>query len=179
MTLDNGSRGKTTQDKILLSIVERLIDQIDDLNEANCWLSDQPIPVSIPGGRFAVTVSMGNGNFPHEFFTGSGTETLVEDGSIVITPIVAVVSDRPRQKWRKITGPTQSGDTPSILYFKHAILKALLADNSWEPSFDNVPILRDMLAPISVDGPQDVRVGETMAAASQMRFSVVFDWDLT
>lgn len=76
MPLNNSLRGRTTQDRILASIVGRLIAQIDELDESNCWLTDQPIPVSIPGGRLAVTVSLGPGRFPAEFFAGGGADTL-------------------------------------------------------------------------------------------------------
>lgn len=178
MSLDNSLRGKTTQERILTSIVDRLIDQIEELDEGNCFLSDQPVPISMPKGRYAVTVSMGPGSFPHEFFGGAGDETVVEDGSVVVTPIVVSTADRPRQKWKKITGATRTGDTPSVMYFKREILKAMLSPG-WEPHDGDQPLLRDMLSPVSADQPQDVHVGETMGVASQIKFSTVFDWDLT
>lgn len=178
MQLNNSLRGRTTQDRILTSIVDRLISEIDELDKSNCWLSDQPIPISIPGGRYAVTVSLGPGRFPSEFFAGGGSDTLVEDGALVITPLVVATSDRPRRKWRKIAGEHRIGDAPSLLYFKHGILKALLADSEWEPHDGDKPLLRDMLSPLSCDQPHDVPVGETLASAMQMRFSTVFDWDL-
>lgn len=179
MPLNNSLRGQTTQDHILTSIVERLISQFDELDESNCWLTDQPIPISIPGGRLAVTVSLGPGRFPAEFFAGGGADTLVEDGSLVITPLVVTPADRPRRKWRKIMGAERAGDAPSLLYIKHGILKALLADPDWEPDDGDKPLLRDMLSPLSCDDPHDVPVGETVATAMRMRFSIVFDWDLS
>lgn len=183
MAIDPTKRDGCTQDEILLAIVERLINAIGELNDQNCWLADQPIPLSIPGGRFACTVSLGSGRFPNEFFAGGGHDTLVEDGSIVITPLVVNAADRPRRKWRKIVGGDSACGAPSCLYFKHAILKALLGRDAstgevWQPNADERPLLRDMLSPLSCDSPHDVAVGDTVATAMQMKFSTVFDWDL-
>lgn len=179
MTLDLSKRGRTTQDKILQSIVDRLIAEIDELTSDSCWLSDQAIPISMPAGRFAVTVSPGAGNFPQEFFSGGGAQTLTEECQVVITPLVVSPSDRPRRKWRKITGGETGNEFPSLLYFKHAILKAVLADPEWEPRDGDIPLLRDMLSPVSCSDARDVSVGETLASAMQIRFATVFDWDLT
>lgn len=183
MPIDPTKRGRCTQDEILFSVVNRLIVSIKELNDQNCWLSDQPIPITIPGGRHACTVSLGPGRFPAEFFTGGGTETLVEDGSIVVTPLVVNAIDRPRRKWKKIAGGDSENSAPSCLYFKHAILKALLgidkeSEEIWEPQNGDKPLLRDMLSPLSCDAPHDVAVGETVATAMQIKFSTVFDWDL-
>lgn len=172
-------RSRTTQDKILADVVTRLIAEIPELNDQNCWLSDQPVPITIPGGRYAVTVTMGGGRFPHEFWASGGTDTLTEDGSLIVTPLVVSTIDRPRRKWKKISGGDNSANrVPSLLYFKHAILSALLG-GGWEPAEDGVPLLRDMMAPLSADSPRDVAVGETIAAATQITFSTVFDWDVT
>lgn len=171
-------RSRTHQSDILSSIVARLIDQVDELTEDTCWLTDQPIPVTMPAGRYAVTVSIGGGRFPSEFFTGGGADTLTEDGSVVITPLVVTPADRPRRKWKKLVNGSQPGDAPTLLYFKHAILQSLLADPEWEPQQGDQPLLRDMLSPIACDPPRDVRVGETVAAAMQMTFSTVFDWSI-
>lgn len=171
-------RGKVNQVDILTSIVERLIDQIDELNENTCWLSDQPIPLTMPGGRYAVTVSMGAGRYMGELFGGGGHDTTGEDGSVVITPLVVSPADRVRRKWKKIAAAENIGDVPSILYFKTEILKAMLGDG-WEPQTVDRFLCRSMISPLSCDAPRDVRVGETMATASQIVFSTVFDWDLT
>lgn len=169
---------QTDQVYILESIVDRLIASIEELTDDNCFLSDQPVPVTLPGGRYAVTVSMGGGNFPHEYFTGGGIDTLVDDGSVVITAVVATSADRPRRAWKKIgSSEPQAGDAPTLLYFKREVLKALLVD--WEPVHEGASILRDMIAPLGYDGPHDVRVGQMAACAMQMRFSTAFDWDLS
>jgi len=176
MPIDPSLRGQTNQEPILDSIVARLIDQIEDYNDQTCFVSDQAIPITLPGGRIACTVSMGPGRFPSEFFAGGGADTLTEDGSIVITPILAINLDRPRRARRKIVG--QDDQTKGLLYYKGAILRALFA-STWEPSAGAQPLLRDMLSPLSCDDPQDVQIGKTMATAFKMRVSTVFDWRLT
>jgi hypothetical protein len=185
LAIDPTLRGRCTQDAILLSIIARLIDSIDELNDQNCFLVDQPVPLSLPGGRYGCTVCLGPGRFPSEFFGGAGSDTLVEDGSVIVTPLVVTPVDRPRRKWKKIADDDRDGATgaPSLLYFKHAILKALLGRDKetgeiWEPHTDEKPLLRDMLSPLSCDQPHDVAIGETVAAAMQIRFSTVFDWDI-
>ena len=170
-------RDRTTQDVILEAIVERLISTIPELNDQTCWVSDQPIPNTLPQGKFAVTVSMGAGRFPAEFFAGGGSSTVTEDGSVVITIILATTLDRPKRAWRRIVGGS-SANMPSLLSFKLAILKSLLA-GTWEPKADGQPILRDLIAPLSCDDPRDVQIGETIGSAMQMRFSTVFDWRLS
>jgi len=176
MSIDPTLRGQTTQDAIFRSVVARLIDQIVDYNDQTCFISDQAIPITLPGGRIGCTVSLGPGRFPAEFFGGGGHDTLTEDGSIVITPILAINLDRPRRAGRKIVD--QDDHTKGLLYYKQAILRALFAF-PWEPTLVDQPLLRDTLSPISCDDPQDVQIGETNAIAMKMRISTVFDWRLT
>lgn len=182
MALDFTKRSRTKQERILFSVVDRLIDRVQYLNDQNCWVCDQPIPLSLPGGRYAVTVSPGGGQFPHEFFGGAGKDTLTEDGSLVITPIVVNTIDRPRRAWQKIAGGDDADIvelTPNLLSMKHDVLDSMIGDEAWEPNHGGVPILRDMLSPISCTDPSDVPVGETQAIAMQIRFGTLFDWDLS
>lgn len=175
--IDPTKRGRTDQSLILRSIRDRLIEEIDEVSEETCWVSDQPVPVSMPAGRIAITVSMGPGRFPSEFFAGGGSDTLTEDGSIIVCILSVRADDRPRRAWRKIAG-TES-DTPSLLRLKRDVLAALLGSRDWEPHSGDKPLLRDMLSPLSATEPRDVPVGETVAGAVKVTFSTVFDWQLT
>jgi len=175
-TIDPTLRGQTIQEPILEAIAARLIDQIEDYNDQNCFICDQAIPISLPGGRIGCTVSIGPGRFPSEFFGGGGHDTLTEDGSVVITPILAINLDRPRRARRKIV--ERDDQTKGLLFYKGAILRALFAF-PWEPSEGDQPLLRDLISPLSCDDPQDVAIGETMATAMKLRVSTVFDWRLT
>jgi hypothetical protein len=174
-TVDPSLRGQTLQEPILQAITARLIGQIEDYNDQNCFISDQAIPITLPGGRIACTVSVGSGRFPNEFFAGGGADTLTEDGSIVITPMLVINLDRPRRASRKIVD--RDDQTKGLLYYKWAILRALFS-HPWEPTRGEQPLLRDMLSPISCDDPQDAKIGETVATVMKMRISTVFDWRL-
>lgn len=172
--LDPTLRGKADQEPILDSIVARLIDQIAEFNDQTCWLTDQSIPMTMPGGRIACTVSPGPGRFPSEFFAGAGHDTLTEDGSIVITPILITNVDRPRRASRRLV--EHDDQTKGLIYYKKAILAALFAKSDWEPHDGKQPLLRDMLSPLRCDAPADVMIGEAQALAMKITISTVFDW---
>jgi hypothetical protein len=184
MTINNALRNRANQADIVQSIINRLIDCVNGLSDQNCFLSDQPIPKALPGGRYGCTVSIGGGRFPHEFFGGGGVDTLTEEGSVIVTPIVITAVDRPYQKLRRILGTKTDHRVPGIVYFKTQILRALLASD-WEPNIPTdqpsveAPLLRDMLSLISADEPHDAMIGESEATAMQIRFATVFDWDLS
>lgn len=165
--------GKANQIDICNAIVSQLISAVDDFSDTNCFITDQPIPRALPSGRIACTVSIGSGQFPHEFFAGGGIDTLTESGSVVVTPIVVAKSDRPYRKTRKIVGD-KDDSVFNMLDLKRQVLAALLKTD-WEASLG---YLRDMISPISADDPHDVPIGETMATAMKIRFAVTFDWEL-
>lgn len=178
MTIDPELRSRTTQEKILRSIVARLRDKIERLNDQNCFLSDQAIPVTLPGGRYAVTVSPGAGSFVGQMFAGAGSATITEDGSVIITPIVIVNLDRPRQYGQRLTG--DDDNTWGIYQWKTAILKALFGFNDgWEPRDGDQPLLRDQLSPLNSDAPADVIIGKANAVAMKLVVSTAFDWDVS
>ena len=80
-TINFSLRGRTVQPKIVSAVVERLRSAVPGYNDQNCFESNQPVPAAFSGGRECCTVSIGAGSFPHEFFAGAGSATLVEDGS--------------------------------------------------------------------------------------------------
>lgn len=173
--LDATLRGATTQDKILDAIVDRLRESVDVYNDQNCWVSDDPIPLSHPGGEEFCTVSFGDGIFPPEFFTGGGELTLVEMGSIVIAPTIRQTGDRPRRKARRIATDSENRN---LLYRKLQILKSLFK-NDWEPAFETQPLLRDLPNPTRCSSPAEVMVGEIKMIQFRLTISTVFDWDLS
>lgn len=176
MTIDPTLRGRTTQEKILTAIVDRLIDKIDRLNDQNCILADQAIPVNVPGGRFIVTVSPGSGSFVGQMFAGAGADTLSEDGSAIITPIVIQNLDRPRQSRRRLVGTDDQ--TLGLYEWKAEILSALFGYDDWEPADDDQPLLREQLAPLRCDAPADVQIASATATAMKIIVSTVFDWQV-
>lgn len=175
MTIDPTLRGATTQDLILTAVVERLIEAIEDYNDQNCWESDDPVPHSHAGGSEFCTVSFGAGNFPHEFYTGGGSATLTEAGSIIIAPTVPLTGDRPGRRRRRLTNDP---DGRNLINRKRQILKALFGSD-WEPADGAKPLLRDLPHPVSCTAPGDVHVGDAMMLQARITIATTFDWDLT
>lgn len=91
-TISSAHRGRTVQPKIVTAVVEGLRAAVPGYNDQNCFESDQPVPAAFFGGRQCCTVSIGAGSFPHEFFAGAGSATLVEDGSLIITPMIDMLA---------------------------------------------------------------------------------------
>lgn len=172
--MDPTLRGQTDQSDILDAIVARLIDQIPAYSDQNCWVSDHPVPLSHPGGDEFCTVSMGNGRFPHEFFTGGGQETLTEQGSIIIAPTVPMRGDRVRRRYRRIAGD----ENKSLLDRKRQILRAMVY-NHYDLVLGEKPLLRDMPAPMQCTAPIEIQVGEAKMLQVQITIETVFDWDLS
>ncbi len=177
MTIDPTLRGQADQEHILQSIVERLIDKVERLNDQNCFLADQAIPITHPGGRYVVTVSMGAGSYVGQMFAGAGADTITEDGSVIITVILFNNLDRPRQSIRKIIG--RDDQAAGLIQWKKQILRALFGfDDRWEPTLGDQPLLREQIAPLRVDAPADVTVGEARGTAMKIIVSAVFDQKL-
>lgn len=173
-SLDSSLRGKITQDQILIAVVDRLRDQIEVYNEQNCWESDDPIPLTHPGGSEFCTVSFGGGEFPAEFFSGGGTETLTEAGTIIIAPTVPLQGDRPRRRRRRLIADNQG---VSLLTRKQQILRALFREE-WEPADGLQPLLRDLPSPTRCTPPGEVTIGQAQMLQCRIIIQTVFDWDL-
>ncbi len=176
--IDPTLRGATTQDLILIAIVDRLRGKIADYNDQNCWESDDPVPDSHDGGDEFCTVCFGDGSFPNEFFAGGGDATLTEMGSIIIAPSVLFRGDRPRRRRRRLVGNSADTKAKSLLNRKRQILTALFADH-WDLADGAKPLLRDMPSPVRCTAPGEIMVGQ--AKYSQMRLTIetTFDWDLS
>ena len=192
--IDYTLRNKSDQIDIFDAVQARLIECIDELNADSCMITDAPVPKTMPYGRHIVTLCLGPSRYPHEFFASS--RNVMDDGSILITAIVKISSDRPRhRRYRTLAGneanspplpparaKNESGPDPSLIYFKREILRALFT--GWEPTKlvgNDVekPLLRDEISPLNSGEVQTVIVGEAECAAQSHNVSVPFDWDLT
>ena len=173
-------RSRATQDEILVAIRDRLRTAIDVLNDSNCFVTDQPIPLHMPGGAYCVTVTPGEGTFPFEFFVGGGNATLTEQGSVIITPMVCMKLDRPFRSEQALLLPDRG-----LLWWKRAILQALLVWDpsnfpgpSWEVTDPNGrPLLRSELQPIRASAPADVP-DHGGWLGMQMIFAMQWDWEM-
>lgn len=172
--LDPSLRGRITQDQILTAIADRLLEKIEIYTDANCWISDDPVPLSHPSGDEFCTVSLGSGSFVSELFDGAGADTLTEMGSVIIAPTVPIRGDRPRRRRRRISSDP---DGKSLLNRKYLILKALFSEE-WEPADGVQPLLRDMPHPVSCSQPGEVHVGDATMLQLRIVIQTTFDWDL-
>jgi hypothetical protein len=147
------------QDEILIANCDRLRGAIQGLNDSNCFVTYQPIPLHFPSGFYCVTVAPGEGSFPAEFYAGGGNATLTEQGSVIVTPMVCMKLDRPFRSEQALLQPDRG-----LLVWKRSILKALLVWDvsnfpgpAWEPTDANGrPLLRSQLQPRTSTAPADV-----------------------
>lgn len=177
MTINPTLRGQSDEEFILQSIVDRLRDKVERLNDQNCFICDQAIPLTHPGGRYLVTVSMGAASYVGQMFAGAGNATIAQDGSVIITVILINHLDRPRQSARRVIG--NDDQTAGLIQWKKQILRALFGfDDGWEPFHGDQPLLREQMAPLRVDAPADATIGEARGTAMKLIVSVVFDQKL-
>ena len=179
MTLpfDNTRRSRASQIEILRAFADRL-REIDNLNDQNVVVSDQPMPKQTPptGGKLFVTVSYGDGNFPngrHQEFT--------EESRLV----VAIYTCSKKDKAGRAEAKLLLDD--SLTAYKRKVLSKLLVDNPslgrnsppWEPARvtggKRVPMLREPATPSHCTSPLDAW---SDWIGLQLSFRVVFDWDL-
>ena len=177
-----------TQSEVLHAVVERLRSQISRYNEANCFISDQPVPSFFPSGREVCTVSPGAGQFGDALFTGAGIRTLTEDAQVIVTPLIRHKKDRAGQ-----SEITLQSEYDGLLVRKGEILSALLYgdhDLEIEDERPRTPeevaeqpvvmrkILRNQITPTSCQAPGEVRVGKYELTGMSINFAAPFDWAL-
>ena len=173
-------RSRATQDEILIVIRDRLRSAIQGLNDSNCFVTDQPIPLHLPNGGYCVTVSPGEGSYPAEFYSGGGNATLTEQGSLIVTPMVCMKLDRPFRSEQALLQVDRG-----LLWWKRSILQALLVWNAndfpgaaWEvTASDGRPLVRNQLQPQRASAPADVP-DHSGWLGMQISFGMVWDWNV-
>jgi hypothetical protein len=181
MALDYSKRSRSTQPDILVAFRDRLISAVPGCTDLTCFISDQPIPAMIPGGGSCVTVSIGEGVFDQQLFTGGGAATLCEEFQVVITAMTQVVLDRIPQAERALL----EDDRGLLVKWKVALLRALLLEDytlgldskPWEPAIDDQPLCRELIRPVHSSAPGDIP-NKPGWIGFQLTFSTSFDWDL-
>ena len=175
---------------ILESIRRQLIKKIEEANESTCYITEQEAPTTAPSGRYVITVSEGNSNYPREFYSGGGLLTV--DAVINVAVFIFGKSDRPHRKAERTIG-SEDENGANLFKFKKQIIKALITATEtnqdgnpvgWEP-WEQVSdtearyLLRDQLQPLSSSGPRDFRIGMTQGTGQTHSFSCVYDMDLS
>ena len=169
-----------TQSDLLESIRDRLIDQLGELDDTSCFVSDHPYPATVPHADVLCTVCPGSGTFDQGMFAGSGFHQVNEDATVIVATFVRQIADRSDE------AAVLFNDESRGLFrvFKPAILKALLVDDSsgtrvsWEPVKNGFGILRDQLSPLSADFERLATTDGVPWVGLVLRFSANWDWEL-
>lgn len=172
------SRKYATQMEVLQTIRDRLIAAVPAYTPANCFILDQPIPLELPIGREACTITPGNGQFVESMFAGSGFNTLTENATTVVTPLVRQVRDKVRTADRALLSQEDG-----LLQRKWEILRALLEDDFdlsiYQATTKNYRwLLREQLSVRYADPPGFTQVGKYQMMGMSMTFNTPFDWGL-
>ena len=172
------SRKYATQMEVLQAIRERLIAQVPAYTPANCFILDQPIPEELPIGREACTITPGNGQFVESMFAGSGFNTLTENATTIITPMVRQVRDKVRTSDRALLDLSDG-----LLQRKWEILRCLLEGDFdlsiYQETTKNYRwLLREQLSIRFADPPGFTQVGKYKMMGMSMTFNTPFDWGL-
>jgi len=176
--MTKNTRKYATQMEVLEAIRDRLIEAVPAYTPGNCFILDQPIPVELPIGREACTISPGTGQFVENMFAGSGFNTLTENATTVVTPMVRQVRDKPREAMVALLSQEDG-----LLQRKWDILRALLeADydlSIYDQQLDMTRwLLREQLSIRYADPPGFTQVGQYQFMGMSMTFNTPFDWGL-
>jgi len=163
-----GLRTTTTQDAVLLAIVDRLRAKLS-LSESECFLSVHPEGQPTVNHNLWMTVSPEDGQIDGSAFVGGGAATLFEETFAVITIFSAMRLDRPEHSVSFLTEEARG-----VLVAKRKVLKALAG---FDPTnTDGDMILNEPLIPTSCPRPLNdrQRIGDV-----QLWFSLSYCWDVS
>lgn len=154
---------------ILPAVVDRLIDQIEGVTKANCYVALNPDSLPNGGvGGILYVVSPTSGRFDDAYFEGGGVEQLFANAGLVV----------------KIHSPLQLDQAGRDIEFltdeAHGILDratdVLAALSNWSPEdVSGNPQTRDPLYPM---GYTLTRAGRSIGAI-ELEFACNFDWNVT
>lgn len=172
------TRKYATQMEVLETIRERLISTVPAYTKANCFILDQPVPPEIPIGREVCTIAPGTGQFVESMFAGSGFNTLTENATTIVTPMVRQVRDNPRQ-----SAVALLSQEDGLLQRKWEVLRSLLEDDFDLSIYDMATedtrwLLREQLSIRYADSPGFTQVGQYQFMGMSMTFNTPFDWGL-
>lgn len=168
------ARIPTTENLILESVRDRLIDQVDGFNQATVLVTDIPWPGDQWANSRILTVSPRDGIFDPANFYGGGYHVVTETAGFLVSYYSQEMAEAPN----KIDLAMYKRPDGGWCEVKRQILRALLVD--WEPSYNGNNLLRDMLSPAGSVSPRAFAVesvGRVVEAGVQ--FNIVWDWDLT
>ena len=163
---------QTDQADVLTAIRDRLISQIEDLNESTCFITLEPVPpmVGSVGGEF-VTVCPDNGQFADGVFEGAGEAFLEEDGGVIVSAFARIRLDRNERAEYALTEASRG----LLKVWKPAILKALSGQQLTDAGGND--ILDNLLQPAGFSKPKIAPESDLIGFS--LHFNTDFDWDLS
>lgn len=155
-------------DTILNAIVARLIDEVEDADEASCFLAIETDQLAPSADGFVVLVSPQSGQFDEGALDGGGQVMATDYFEFSVTVYSTTMLDDSYRDNKALT------DAALGLVQRHRdVLQALTAHDLLNTDDENV--LRD---PILPRGYEFGRSGRGLCFVRQV-FRLAFDWDLT
>ena len=164
-----------TQDAILEAIVAKIQDNIAPFQtEANCFITDRPMPsVEISDNLFC-TVCPRDGDFDVEEMVGGGVEHVREYSTIQITVWSRIETDQLDRSARAWLDPKRG-----ILPLKREFLKTLAGQQLYSDAPENqLPMLVTHLMPTRCQHPPS-EIWDDEFTSFSMSFTCQFNWDLS
>lgn len=155
-------------DTILLAIIARLIDEVDDADEASCYLAIDEQEIAGSADNFVLVVSPMSGQFDDGALDGGGQLVATDYFDFSVTGYSTTMLDQTYQDTKALTDATLG-----LVQLHRDILQALTAHDLLNTDDENV--LRDPILPRSYEFGRN---GRGLCFVRQV-FRLSFDWDLT
>jgi hypothetical protein len=173
-----------TEYDLMQKVVDRLIDKIAAYNSHNCFVCDDVVPLIFPQSDHICTVCIGDSQFDADMFSAGGPEQLVEDTTIIVTPMIRCLYDSPPKSREALLGANNG----LVRIWKPRVLRALVRRDDaecqpmapWIPLVGGEHILRDAFPPVFCSkptylaDPQNEHIG---FIGCTFHFAAKFDWD--
>jgi len=163
------ARTKGRPADIYRSIKNRLIEQVPDCKEGNCWFSLNPQAVVPHTGEVGFAVSPASGTFREGYYDGGGQEQLTVDGGLIVAIHSTLQLDEVQRDAALLEDSTVG------LWLLAGRVLAALADPNWSPMLGDDEITRDPLIPASYQ----IVKNEKRLGSFELHFKCNFDWDVS
>lgn len=163
------ARIATTQSTVLARVVARLIAEIDELSESNCYEVAEPEPTVERSHNLFCQVSIGDGRYDESAIDGAGFNQVMESGLVWVTIFSRMKLDQAQHAKQALYDASRG-----LLTLKKSVLAALSGHDLVTEGGDS--ILVNYMSPTSSTRPlKDWDKFSTVAVA----FTTDFEWNLT
>ena len=160
-------------DDILTSVLRRLIANVADANESNCYLSmdEDALPLDW-AADFVYAVCPTGGEFDQQLMDGGGASQATSDDQLVVRVFSMTTLDQSRRDNLFLTH-----STAGVIERMRQVVKALAMYDAEQVGDTEDTLLRNPLLPIRYSfGRGD---GERIVGYGAIAFGYSHDWDLT